>query len=63
MPLKKKKTNNEMENKSENNHVPENEELSGDEDWLESLAVDTQQIKRFTNSQVCINILKVGSNL
>ncbi|KAK6642000.1 hypothetical protein RUM44_013723 [Polyplax serrata] len=55
MPLKKKRLSTEIPKNSENTPMPENEELSGDEDWLEALAVDAQQIKRFTNSQKSID--------
>lgn len=62
MPLKKKRLSTEIPKNSENTPMPENEELSGDEDWLEALAVDAQQIKRFTNSQVGITTFKEISN-
>lgn len=61
MPLKKKRLSGDLSNDSVDVSIPENEELSGDEDWLESLAVDAQQIKKYTNSQVSnVSLILIG---
>lgn len=58
MPLKKRKSVGENKNNLESITINENEELSGDEDWLESLEVDAQQIKILTKSQVIVNAFR-----
>ncbi|EEB20198.1 conserved hypothetical protein [Pediculus humanus corporis] len=58
MPLKKRKSVGENKNNLESITINENEELSGDEDWLESLEVDAQQIKILTKSQKSIDHAK-----
>ena len=57
MPFKKKRKSNEFASDSDSSQLIENEQASADEeddDWLESMGVDSKEIKKITMSQVII---------
>lgn len=56
MPMKKKRKSNDFTSDSDSSQLVENEEHSADEDddWLESMGVDSKEMKRITMSQVTI---------